>query len=224
MPPGSQHPGDLDPPRGDRMAADDEVERRVGERQRRLVVVGHHGDAARVQQRGGLGQVRRPALGGDHQPWERPRLGEHLAAAGLDVERRGRRPDRRAARPSPGRSPTTAAARWPARRASRSPSRRPALLRPRRRARRTIATLSRASGTLSTARRRRRRTPGRCSRPSRRRRGTGPRWRRRRARRGVAAAWPARSWRRLSSSCISGKWAIMSVWMKPGWMLFTRMP
>lgn len=85
---GLQHARDLRPPGGHRMPADHQVERRVPERQRRLVRVGDHDRAARVQEGGGAGDVRRPGLGGDGHRRQLRGGGEDLAAAGLDVEGR----------------------------------------------------------------------------------------------------------------------------------------
>ncbi len=104
---GAQHPGDLGPPHGHRMTAGHQVEGTVGEGQRRLVRVGHHGRAERVQQGRRLGHVRRPRLGGDHCPREAPgHARQHLAAPGLHVQRRRRVRQPRAEQPlvAPGRA------------------------------------------------------------------------------------------------------------------------
>ncbi|PAZ11709.1 hypothetical protein CLM62_34480 [Streptomyces sp. SA15] len=92
--PGLQHTGDLRPVGTHGVPAHDEVEGVVREGQRRALGRGHDGDAARAEQGGGLGDVRRPDLGRD---------GEHgclrggaeseaqdLPSPGVDVERGGR--------------------------------------------------------------------------------------------------------------------------------------
>ncbi|OIN25051.1 hypothetical protein A3649_07040 [Mycobacterium ulcerans] len=50
---GTQHPGNLTPPHGDGMATDHQVERFIGERQRRLIARCDHHHAARAQPLGG---------------------------------------------------------------------------------------------------------------------------------------------------------------------------
>jgi len=86
MPPG-WHSGDLRPPDRRWMPAGHQIEGRVRERQRRLAGVGHDDHATRVQQAGGLRDVRRPRLRRDRGDREGLCLGEHLATAGLDVKR-----------------------------------------------------------------------------------------------------------------------------------------
>ncbi len=84
---GSQHATDLRPQDDDRMAADDKVERRVGEGQRGRVRRADDPDAERQQTRPRQRDVRRPPLGA-HQERRSPcQCGQHLAAARLDVER-----------------------------------------------------------------------------------------------------------------------------------------
>jgi hypothetical protein len=71
------------------VAAGDQVEGAVGERQRRFLVIGDDDCAEWMQECRCLREVRRPALGGDQCRWEvlGSGAGEHLTPARLDVER-----------------------------------------------------------------------------------------------------------------------------------------
>jgi hypothetical protein len=75
-----------------RVPAGHQVEGAVSEGQGRVLVVGDDDDAKRVQQLRRLGEVGWPALGRDHRGREAlgSCAGQHLAAARLDVQRRGR--------------------------------------------------------------------------------------------------------------------------------------
>jgi hypothetical protein len=87
---GLQHARDLRPVRPDGVPAHDEVERPVGEGQRRVLGRGDDRHAAGSEQRGGLGDVRRPALGGYGEPGLRrggaEREVQHLPSPGLHIE------------------------------------------------------------------------------------------------------------------------------------------
>ena len=76
-----------------RVATGHQIEAAVGEGHWGLLAIGDHDDAERVEQRPRLGEVGRPSLGGHQRRREalRSGAGEHLPAAGLDVQRRGRR-------------------------------------------------------------------------------------------------------------------------------------
>jgi hypothetical protein len=83
---GPEDAGDLRPVRRHRVPAHDEVERRVAERQRGVLRRGDDHRSARVEQGGGLGDIRGPALGGDGETRQLPCRRQHFAATGLDVE------------------------------------------------------------------------------------------------------------------------------------------
>ena len=89
----SEHPGDLGPVDGGRVAARYEVEGTVGEGQRRIFGIGHEDGAERMQQRCCLRGVRWPTFGRHHCSWEvlGSCAGEHFTTTGLDVQRSGRR-------------------------------------------------------------------------------------------------------------------------------------
>jgi len=83
-----EHPRDLLPAGPDGMTAAHQREAPVGERQGLSRPDGDDLDATRREQPPGALGVGRPSLG-DHHPWRQPRrLGDDLAAPGVDVERR----------------------------------------------------------------------------------------------------------------------------------------
>lgn len=86
---GAQNAGDLGPVRGDGVPAHDQVEGVGGEGQRCVVRYGDDRHAARVEQGGGLGDVRRPALGGDGERGQLRGGVQHFSAPGVHIERGG---------------------------------------------------------------------------------------------------------------------------------------
>ena len=134
------------PVRVDRVPAADQVEGVVREGQRRVLRCGDDHDAARTQQRGGLGDVRRPALGrhGEQRRLPPARAKSSTSPPPVWMSSAAVAPASRS--PRSGRTPTRAAPRWPAPRTRRSPSPRWARRRPRRRGPRTCGCGGRSWG------------------------------------------------------------------------------
>ena len=82
-----QHPGDLLPVHRHGMAAGDQVEGLVRERQGRLIGMRDDDRAEGMQQPGRRRDVRRPGFGGHHRRRQRGGGCEDLPSSGLDVER-----------------------------------------------------------------------------------------------------------------------------------------